>query len=143
MGTRIGDVDITYLIGEVAKRHGILLRPSDAVFATVTLNELVLKCTVQEAMRAMSATLDRFDTSIQGAEKRAGEILGQQVKESAQQLGQAIQAEVAAANKRTEELVRTVRTAERRRARWTAIAFVFSILLCACSFWLGRLAAPR
>ena len=143
MGARIGDIDIDYVIGEVAKRHGILLRPSDAVFAAVTVNELVLKNTVQAAMKRMEATLDRFDTSIQRAENRAGQILGQQVKESAQQLQKAIETEIAAANARTDALVRSVRTANSQRMRWAAIAFILAMVLCACSFWLGCLTAVR
>lgn len=143
MGARIGDIDIDHVIGEVAKRHGILLRPSDAVFAAVTVNELVLKNTVQGVMTSMVATLDRFDTSIQRAENRAGHILGQQVKESSHQLREAIEAEIAAASTRTEELVRSVRTANSQRTCWTAIAFVLAMLLCACSFWLGHLTALR
>jgi hypothetical protein len=141
MGARIGDVDIEYLIGEVAKRHGVILRPSDAVFAAVTLNELVLKSTVREAMKGMAATLDRFDTSIQRAENRAGQILGRQVKESSQQLSEAIHVEVSAANSRTEALFRSVRTADTQLRRWIGIAFLLSMILCVCSFWLGRLTA--
>jgi hypothetical protein len=36
-------VDIKRLIGEVAARHGVVLKESDPIFLTVTLNQLVLE----------------------------------------------------------------------------------------------------
>ena len=40
--------DVKVLIGEVAARHGITLRPDDPAFALVTVNQLVLEQTMME-----------------------------------------------------------------------------------------------
>lgn len=130
-----GKIDIDHIIGEVAKRHRIGLFPSDPIFAVATVNELVLKSTVQEAMRAMAVTLDRFDTSIQRAEHRAGEVLGVKIRESAEELRQAVRAET----------VGGVQRAHRQAVLWfwIGIALVCVTILCAASFWLGHVLALR
>jgi hypothetical protein len=130
MKARPEEIDVQYIIGEVAKRHGIVLRPSDPAFAAVTINELVLKSTVEEAMKAMRATLAQFDTSIERAENRAGQILGQLIKDSAQQLSEAVRSEIVGG---------VYRVHSRAALRfWTGIGLLCATLLCAGSFWLGR-----
>lgn len=133
MPAHAAQIDLQQLIGEVARRHGIVLHADDAVFAIVTINELVLKSTVREAMKAMTATLDRFDASIERAENRAGEMLGKRVLESADQVGRAVEAQLAS------------REAYGRRASrfWTAKILVCVVTLCAASFWLGYAIALR
>lgn len=135
MNGRPGKIDIEHIIGEVAKRHRIGLQPSDPIFAVATVNELVLKSTVQEAMKAMSATLDRFDTSIQRAENRAGQVLGVKIRESAEELRQAVHSEI----------VNGVQRSHSRVALrfWTGIALLCATLLCVASFWLGHVLALR
>jgi predicted phage tail protein len=130
-----GKIDIEYIIGEIARRHKIVFRPTDAAFAIVTINELVLKNTLQEAMKAMAATLDRFDTSIERAENRAGRILGQQVKDAVQQFRQAAQPEVVSGAGRVQD-----RAALRF---WAGIGLIGAALLLAASFWLGWLLGRR
>jgi hypothetical protein len=107
------------------------------------MNELVLKHTIQQAMTAMAATLDRFDESVQKAEDRAGRILGQLVKESAEGLRQALHADIGAASVRAHELVQRVDRAhgERSSRFWGGVALLCVTVLCAASFWLGRLTA--
>jgi hypothetical protein len=55
-------MDVQALIGEVAKRHNVLVDPTDPIFVTVTLNELLLaehvrqlEAAVQQAGRAALA----------------------------------------------------------------------------------------
>jgi Transcriptional activator TraM len=134
MNAPAGKIDIEHIIGEVAKRHRIALRPDDPAFAIVTINELVLKNTIQEAMKAMAVTLDRFDTSIQKAESRAGQILGQQIRESARQLRQAVRAEIVEGVKRTGRVELRI---------CTGVGLFCLTLLCAVSFWLGHVLALR
>lgn len=145
MGTNAGQIDVQHLIAEVAKRHGIMLRPNDAIFAVVTINELVLEKTVEEAMRAMAATLERFDASIERAEMRAGKMLAQSVRESSEGIRRALHEDIGMATVKADELVRTIHRAHRQRALrlWGGIALLCATVLCAGSFWLGRLTALR
>ena len=53
-------IDIERLIGEVARRHKLLLDRDDPILMTVTLNELLL-----------AASLSRLDQVLQNAEARA------------------------------------------------------------------------
>jgi hypothetical protein len=130
-----GKIDIEYIIGEIARRHKIVLRPTDAAFAIVTINELVLKNTLQEAVKAMAATLDRFDTSMERAENRAGRILGQQIKDAMCQFRQTAQAEMASA---------ADRASDRPPFRfWARIGLIGAVLLSAASFWVGWLMGRR
>ena len=54
-GRRLTPPDVMALIGEVAARHGITLRPDDPVFALVTVNQLVLEQTMNGTDRADAA----------------------------------------------------------------------------------------
>ncbi len=54
------------LIGEVAKRHDLLLSRDDPVLVTVTLNELILA----EALKQLRASLDAASESIAGSAAR-------------------------------------------------------------------------
>jgi hypothetical protein len=137
-----GRVDVRHLIAEVAKRHGILLRPDDAVFAVVTISELVLESTAQKAMRAMTATLDRFETSIHRAENRAGQIIGEQVRESVQEVRRLVNEDIGAASIKTDQLIRRIHKAYNARALqlWASITLLCA-MMCAVSFWLGRMLA--
>jgi hypothetical protein len=145
MGTKGGQIDVRQVIAEVAKRHRIMLHPDDAVFAMVTINELVLERTVQEAIRAMEATLERFDTSIERAEIRAGKILAQSVKAAGESICHSAREDVRTAAVKADELVCAIRGAHRERAGrlWSGIALLCATLLCAGSFWLGRLTVVR
>ena len=124
-------IDTDYIIGEIARRHKLVFSPTDPAFAIITINELVLKNTLQEATKAMTATLDRFDASIERAEIRAGRILGQQIKDAMRQFRQGAQTEVAVAA--NQEAWR----------RWGWIELICAALLSVASFCLGWTMSPR
>jgi len=59
-------MDVQKLIGEVARRHSVLVDPSDPIFVAVTLNELLLaeqievhRAATQEACRATVEAMQR------------------------------------------------------------------------------------
>ena len=52
---RTARLDVQRLIGAVAARHGILLKPDDAAFALVTMNQLILEETVEELLETVRA----------------------------------------------------------------------------------------
>ncbi len=49
--------DVQRLIGEVAKRHNMLLGPDDPIFIGVTLNELVLARAMEQVQASVAAML--------------------------------------------------------------------------------------
>jgi hypothetical protein len=53
-------LDIKGLIGEVACRHNVLIGPDDPIFATITLNELVLTRLLERQQEALSASQDQI-----------------------------------------------------------------------------------
>ena len=91
-------IDLQEMIAEVAKRHGIILAPDDAIFAVVTLNELVMKKTAQNAASMMAATVDRLQVSLQRAEARASQLFVQQARDSVQEFRTGLLQELARAS---------------------------------------------
>lgn len=95
---------IQTLIGEVAKRHGVTLESRDPIFATVTLNELVLK-----------NYLERLNALLEHAQDVAAVQIAQQLDAAKQVAVQPVEeAKIAAAKLVTDGaayLVEQVRTA--------------------------------
>src|SRR5581483_7203713 len=94
MKGQIDFIDVQELIAEVASRHDLFLRPSDPAIALVTMNQIILERTLEIVHEHVDATIARFDASVQKAEKRAGTMLAQEVKESATQMRQGLQTEI-------------------------------------------------
>lgn len=63
-------MNVQDLIGEVAKRHNVLVDPQDPIFVTVTLNELLLA----EQVRKMQAALERAEKTAALASSRHLEV---------------------------------------------------------------------
>jgi len=61
MNSRNSRIDVQRLIVEVAARHNILLKPDDAAFALVTMNELVLEELVERVETRIGASLAAFE----------------------------------------------------------------------------------
>ncbi len=73
-------MDVQQLIGEVARRHNVLVTPEDPIFVAVTLNELLLAQHVQELQAAVAAAArTAAAASFEGSKTAAR--LGDQVKQ--------------------------------------------------------------
>ena len=79
-------VDIQRLIGEVAARHRFLLKIEDPAIALITMNQLILDSSLAAVHKQIRATIAEFHASLEKAEERAGSMLAQKVKESADQM---------------------------------------------------------
>jgi hypothetical protein len=136
-----GDVpiDIQRLIAEVATRHNVFLRPDDPGIALVTMNRLVLEEAMERIHAQIRATIAEFHTSMQRAERRAGGMLAQGVKESGAQMRQGLQNDIHIAGLKAREIVHLVNEAHRRPAliRWSAVGLVAGALLFGGGVWLG------
>src|SRR5258708_40073349 len=78
-----GSIDIQRLIAEVAARHNVFLKPDDPAIALVTMSRLILDDAMETDHERIRATIAEFHGSMQKAEKCAGSMLAQGVKESA------------------------------------------------------------
>ena len=82
----MSSIDTQRLIAEVAARHNVFLKPDDPAIALVTMNQLILDDAMEAVHEQIRATIAEFHASMQKAEKRAGSMLAQGVKESAAQM---------------------------------------------------------
>jgi hypothetical protein len=134
-------LDTQKLIAEIAERYHLLLYPDDPVFAAVAMHRRVMEDTISEMLKEVEATLARFDASLERAENRAGRILAQSVKETGDGIRRAVHEDIGTASIKATELVHAVHRAHSEQALWIwgGIALFCATLLCAGSFWLGRL----
>jgi hypothetical protein len=128
------------LIGAVAARHGILLKPDEPAFALVTINELLLERSARELAEHLDRRLKDFEESIRRVEVRAGRLLAQEVKAAAAEVRTELQRDIDAARVNAAELVHRVEAAHRHWAliRWGVIGLVFGAALFASGVWLGH-----
>ncbi|MGI8742260.1 MAG: hypothetical protein ACR2NN_06750 [Bryobacteraceae bacterium] len=141
MSNASGSIDIHRLIAEVAARHNLFLKPSDPAIALVTMNQLILDAAVEAVNDQIRVTIAEFQASVQKAEKRAGSMLAQSVKESTVQMQQGLRSDIHVAGLKAREIVHLVNEAHRRPAliRWSALGLVAGVLLFGGGFWLGTL----
>src|SRR5437016_11716333 len=111
-----GSITTQRLIAEVAARHNVFLKPDDPAIALVTMNRLILDDAMETVHKQIRATIAEFHASMQKAEKRAGSILAQGVKESADQMRQVLQSDIHTAGLKAREIVHLVNEAQRRPA---------------------------
>jgi hypothetical protein len=134
-------IDIQRLIAEVAAQHNVFLKPDDPAIALVTMNRLILDHAMETIHEQIRATIAEFHASMQKAEKRAGSILAQGVKESAAQMQRGLQNDIHIAGLKAREIVHLVNEAHRRPAliRWSAVGLVAGAMLFGGGIWLGTL----
>ena len=96
-------MDVQRLIGEVAKRHNVLLGPSDPILVTLTLNELVLTQYVERLTVAIEQAQDQTAAGsaqqIAAARELAGKLVtdaGGYVAGQVEDAGRAVQAQLLA-----------------------------------------------
>jgi hypothetical protein len=134
-------IDIQRLIAEVAVRHDLLFKPDDPAFAIVTMNHLILDDAMERVQEGIRETIAGFNASYQKAEKRAGSVLAQEVKQSAEQMRQGLQNDIHIAGLKAREYVHLVNEAHRRPSliRWSAVGLVAGAFLFGGGVWLGTL----
>jgi len=101
----------------------------------------VLEEASQKLQDQIQARISGFDASYQRAERRAGAVLAQMVKESAEQMRQGLQNDIHRAGLKACEFVHLVNEAHRRPTliRWSAVGLAAGALLFGGGFWLGTL----
>lgn len=131
--------DVKRLISEVAAENGIRVEPDDPLFALVTINRMVLDEAIQRLQGQIQARIAEFNADMEKAEGRAGSILAQKVRESAEQMRQGLQNDIHLAGLKAREFVHLVHEAHRRPSliRWSAVGLIAGAILFGGGFWLG------
>jgi len=144
-------MNVQDLIGEVAKRHNVLVDPQDPIFVAITLNELLLATYVQKVQaaldRAEQATAHASSRHLENVRWTAASIVADSSKHLTDQLRGAGSALRSQLQHVVRELVLVAEAAameaarEKRAAQWAAAAAIG----CAClvvgmavATWLGR-----
>jgi hypothetical protein len=134
-------VDVQRLIGEVAARHGILLKPDDAAFALVTINQLVLEQVIMEALGKVHQAVADFEAAAGRVQTRAGGLLASEVKNAAAAIRCELGTDIAAAGQDARAFVLDVHRAHSRAAleKWIALGVFCGLLLFLCGVFVGRI----
>lgn len=129
------------MISEVAAENGIRVEPDDPLFALVTINRIVLDEAAQKFRDHIQAQIAEFHASMQKAENRAGSMLAQMVKESAEQMREGLQGDIHIAGLKAREFVHLVNEAHRRPVLicWCAVGLAAGALILGGGVWLGTL----
>jgi Transcriptional activator TraM len=133
--------DVKRLISEVAAENGIRVEPDDPLFALVTINRMVLDEAIQRLQGQIQARIAEFNADMEKAERRAGIILAQKVRESAEQMRQGLQSDIHLTGLKAREFVHLVHEAHRRPPliRWSAVGLIAGAILFGGGLWLGTL----
>ena len=133
--------DVKRLISEVAAENGIRVEPDDPLFALVTINRMVLDEAIQKLQGQIQARIAEFSADLEKAERRAGSILAQKVRESAEQMREVLQNDIHLAGLKAREFVHLVHEAHRGPTliRWSAVGLIAGAILFGGGFWLGTL----
>jgi hypothetical protein len=131
-------MDVQRLIGEVARRHNVLVDPGDPLFAAVTLNELLLA----EHLEKVQVALLRSEAAIEAAARehtdQARQVAERLLTQAAAQVSDQMRAASTTLRQQLEKTiessVRSARSAawessQNRRATFWAAALATA---CAC-----------
>ena len=133
--------DMKRMISEVAAENGIRVEPGDPLFALVTMNRMVLEESARTYYDYNQKLIEEFMESMKRAEVRAGSMLAQKVKESAEKMREGLQGDIHIAGLKAREYVHLVNEAHRRPAiiRWVSVGLVAAVAIFASGVWLGTL----
>jgi hypothetical protein len=121
--------DIQRLIGEAARRHGVLLEPNDPLFVAVTLNEMALAGLIGRVEAALQAAQDQVSAGAvqqrEAAKALAGQVIAGGVEALTRANARAAAEQMAAIRETLAEELAAFRRAsaeaqEARRSAWLA-----------------------
>jgi hypothetical protein len=136
-----GGLDVQRLIGAVAERHSILLKPDDAAFALVTMNQLVLEEVVTKMLGKMAEAAAEFEQAAERVQSKAGGLLARQVREAVATIRSQLETDIATAGIQARELILQVGKAHSRPAlaKWISLGLVCGLVLFLCGIFVGKM----
>jgi hypothetical protein len=123
--------DIDRLIAAVAAKHHVLLKPDDAAFALVTLNQLVLEDSIKElAVHVRTATTE-FVSSFERVQEHAGAALAKTHRQ--------INVELHAEMEKCIVKLTSAASSEKASIDWKSALLVFAagVAMGAALHWVG------
>ncbi len=141
--------EIQRLIGEVAKRHKIVLTADEPVFVVLTIFKLVIERYLEKADQLLTsqreasvAVIERAAAAAKGQAEvlitSAADYVAKQVKGSMAELSEALTKEAAAERARIDAAARNA-----RRALWAASAVLSVLLSILIGMVIGTWLAPE
>ena len=132
--------DVKALIGEVAARHGITLRPDDPAFALVTVNQLVLEQTMMELIGRTQQITNEFDLAAARLQARAGSILAAEVRKAGAEIRQGLRQDVTSAGIRRYQSADEIRRAQSGPVSywWLSAGLIAALALFVIGILVGR-----
>ena len=131
--------DVKQLIAAVRATNGIRVEPDDPIFAFVTISELVLEQVSRRVSDELTTRLVAFKEGMDKTERRAGQLLAEDVRKAAAQIRAEMQKDIEAAGMKAAHLVYTVDQAHKRPAmiRWIAVGLLSAMVLAVLAFYAG------
>ena len=135
----MGSVDTKRLSGEVAARHGLLIREDDPAMALVTMNEIVLEQVLSEAELRLRGL---FAEAEKGQKRSQQDTLGwvqEEMGRTASAFRVQLQRDIDAGRLQARELVVQLSQVYSRSAvrRWVALGIVSGLVLVLIGVLLG------
>ncbi|HLH30415.1 MAG TPA: hypothetical protein VKY31_04380 [Terriglobia bacterium] len=133
--------DLERVIGEVAARHNILLKPDDAAFALVTINRLILEDVVEKLLKRVGQKIEEFEQTAEQVQIKAGGVIGKEVKEALGTIREELAKDSTLAGKQVPEMVQAVHgsTSKAVVEKWITIGLVCALALFLAGILVGRL----
>lgn len=134
-------LDVKRIIGEVARRHRILLREDDPSLAVVTISQITLEEVAADLAAEIRRAMHEFEQAATRVEAQAGATLAREVRESSAAVRQELQKDIEAASIRARELVAAVDRAHSRAAtvRYAAMGLTCGVFLFVVGVLVGRM----
>jgi hypothetical protein len=132
--------DVKVLIGEVAARHGITLRPDDPAFALVTVNQLVLEQTMMELIGRTQQMTNEFDQAAARLQGRAGSVLAAEVRKAGAEIRQALRQDITSAGVRSRQSAEAIPRAQSGPVSywWLSAGLIAALALFVIGILVGR-----
>jgi len=135
----MGRVDAKKLSGEVAARHGLLIREDDPAMALVTMSEIVLEQVLKEAEVRFRGVLSEAEKSQKRSQQDVLVWVQEEMGRAGSALSVQLQRDVDAGRLQARELVVQLSQVYARSAvrRWVAVGIVSGLLLVLIGVSLG------
>jgi hypothetical protein len=135
----MGRVDAKKLSGEVAERHGLLIREDDPAMALVTMSEIVLEQVLKEAEVRFRGVLSEAEKGQKKSQQEAVVWVQEEMGRAGSALRVQLQRDIDAGRLQARELVVQLSQVYSRSAvrRWVALGIVSGLILLLVGVGLG------
>src|SRR5437016_4528677 len=135
----MGSVDTKRLSGEVAARHGLLIREDDPAMALVTMSEIVLEQVLSEAQGRLRGLLSEAEKGQKKSQQETLVWVQEEMGRTGTALRVQVQRDIDAGRLQAKELVVQLSRVYSRSVvrRWVAVGIVSGLLLILIGVVLG------